>query len=42
MEEALIRAAKGDMEQGLIFCGSKAHALNEIKSVRSVMREFFP
>ena len=38
--QALIRAVRGDVENGLVFCGAKAWMENRITTVREVMREF--
>lgn len=40
--QALIRAVEGDVENGLVFCGDTAAALNEITSVSQVIRTLFP
>ena len=40
--KALICAAKGDMENALIFCGDNASALKEITTVRRVIEQLFP
>ncbi|MDO4633658.1 MAG: nitronate monooxygenase family protein [Eubacteriales bacterium] len=37
--EALINAANGDQEHGLIFCGANAHLCTKIETVEDVMRE---
>lgn len=39
---ALDRAQKGDMETGLIFCGSNAWKADRITTVREVFEELFP
>lgn len=36
---ALINAVKGDVDNGLIFCGEKTYKINEIKSVKQVIEE---
>ncbi|MEG1584763.1 MAG: nitronate monooxygenase family protein [Anaerovorax sp.] len=38
--EALISAAKGDMDNGLIFCGSKTYQSEKIDTVADVFAEF--
>ncbi|GAB6169272.1 nitronate monooxygenase family protein [Clostridium carnis] len=37
--EALINAVKGDLENGLIFCGENASKINKIISVEELMKE---
>lgn len=37
--EALITAAKGDAENGLVFCGSNAHYVDRIVKVKDIFRE---
>lgn len=37
--EALLNAAKGDVENSLLFCGANAYKENEIRSVKEVMEE---
>ncbi|NLZ81624.1 MAG: nitronate monooxygenase, partial [Clostridiales bacterium] len=37
---ALIHAAKGETDQGLIFCGANAYKAEKMESVRDVMNEF--
>ena len=37
--EALIHAAKGEIEQGLLFCGANAWKIKEIQSVSQVINE---
>ena len=39
--EALIRAVKGDVENGLIFCGSNVGRINRMTTVRELMQELF-
>ncbi len=39
--EALIRAAQGDIENGLLFCGAKAYKAEKIETVHSVIESFF-
>jgi len=38
--EALINAVKGNLEEGLIFCGAYAYKENRIKTVKEVIAEF--
>lgn len=38
--EALIRAVKGDVENGLIFCGANAYQQNKIVTVKDVLRRY--
>ena len=40
MREALINSAKGDVKNGLIFCGGKAWKADKIETVRDVFDEF--
>ena len=39
--EALIRAAQGDIENGLLFCGAKAYQAEKIETVHKVIQSFF-
>ena len=39
--DALIRAVKGDTENGLVFCGSNVGKIKEIVSVHELMEELF-
>lgn len=39
--EALIRAAKGDIENGLVFCGANAYNETAIRTVKDVFKDFF-
>ncbi len=39
ISQALINAAKGDTDNGLIFCGSNAYKLNEITTVKDVLTD---
>lgn len=38
--DGLIHAARGDLENGLIFCGSKVHKADKIERVADIFREF--
>ena len=38
--EALIRAVKGDVENGLLFCGSNAWRAEKMEYVKEIMKEF--
>jgi len=38
--DALIKAVEGDVENGLLFCGSNVYRANKIESVEEVMEEF--
>jgi NAD(P)H-dependent flavin oxidoreductase YrpB (nitropropane dioxygenase family) len=38
--EALINAVKGDLDNGLIFCGSNAYKASKIETVADIMEEF--
>lgn len=40
ISRALIQAALGNVDEGLIFCGANVHRINEIVTVRSIMQEF--
>ncbi len=42
ISRALIRSALGDTENGLIFCGDNAQYLNEITTVKEVIRNILP
>lgn len=37
ISSALIKAVKGDVENGLVFCGANAYRINEIRSVKDVI-----
>lgn len=39
--EALINAAKGNMEEALIFCGANAYLEKEIRTVKDVLSDYF-
>lgn len=39
ISDALIHAVKGNIEDGLVFCGSNAYKLNEIISVKELFRK---
>ncbi|MBD5494122.1 MAG: nitronate monooxygenase [Lachnospiraceae bacterium] len=38
--EALVNAVKGNLDEGLIFCGSNAYSAEKIESVSDIMEEF--
>ena len=38
--EALVNAAKGNVEEALLFCGSNAYRATKIETVADIMREF--
>ena len=38
---ALDRAQRGDMETGLVFCGTNAWKANRIETVQEIFDEFF-
>lgn len=38
--EALIHAAKGEIDQGLIFCGAKSYQAEKIETVKEVLNSF--
>lgn len=38
--QALINAAKGDVDNGLLFCGDNVHRINEMVHVKDIMDEF--
>lgn len=40
ISQALINAAIGKVDEGLIFCGANVHRIKEIVSVESIMKEF--
>ena len=39
ISEALIMAVKGDVDNGLIFCGANAHKINSITTVKDVISD---
>ena len=39
--ERLIAAAKGDIENALLFCGAKAYIQKDISTVKNVIDELF-
>ncbi len=39
--DALIYAANGDVENGLLFCGANPEKQNEIRTVKEVLEDFF-
>lgn len=39
--DALVNAAKGNVDEGLLFCGANAYEQNEITTVREVIEELF-
>lgn len=39
ISEALINAARGDIDNGLIFCGANAYRINKIMSVKDLLDE---
>lgn len=39
--EALIKAAKGDVDHALLFCGADTYKINKIDTVRDVIASFF-
>lgn len=39
--EALIRAAKGDINNGLVFCGANAYKENSMRTVSDIFNDFF-
>lgn len=40
--EALVHAARGEIEEALLFCGAKAYRAEQIETVPEVVRELFP
>lgn len=40
--KALINAAKGDVENGLVFCGKEAYRINRIETVKDVLHALTP
>ncbi len=38
--DALIRAVKGDVDDGLIFTGSNGYKINKIDTVKNIFKEF--
>lgn len=39
--DALIHAAKGELEEALLFCGANAYKEKEIRTVKEVLKDFF-
>lgn len=39
--QALVNAAKGEIEEGLVFCGSNVHRLTEMTGVKELFQELF-
>lgn len=39
--DALVRAARGDVDNGLLFCGANAYRENRIRTVREVIADYF-
>ncbi|MBD7916372.1 nitronate monooxygenase [Clostridium sp. Sa3CUN1] len=39
ISSALIKAVKGDIENGLVFCGANAYKINEIVSVKDILNK---
>lgn len=39
ISSALIKAVKGDVENGLVFCGANAYKINEIVSVKDILNK---
>ena len=39
ISEALINAARGDIDNGLIFCGANAYRINKMMSVKELLDE---
>ena len=37
--EALIHAAKGEVDDALLFCGADAHKIHKVETVKSVIEE---
>jgi len=40
LKEVLVLAARGDTENGLLFCGSKTHKADKIETVQDIFDEF--
>lgn len=40
--DALIRAVRGDVENGLLFCGANAYLQNKITTVKEVLQSLYP
>lgn len=40
ISQALINAVRGDVENGLVFCGANAYKINKISTVEEVINEF--
>ena len=39
LSEALINAARGNIDNGLIFCGANAYRINKMMSVKELLDE---
>ena len=39
ISSALIKAVKGDVENGLVFCGANAYRINKISSVEEILNK---
>ena len=39
ISSALIKAVKGDLENGLVFCGANAYRINKISSVKEILNK---
>lgn len=39
--KALVRSVKGDVENGMVFCGSNAYRAEKMETVKEVMNSFF-
>lgn len=40
--DALVRSVKGDVDNGLIFCGSNVYRIHEMTTVKKLLNELFP
>ena len=38
--DALVQAARGNVQQGLLFCGANAYKASELLHVSDIMKEF--
>lgn len=41
LSDKLIAAVKGDVENGLLFCGAKAYMADKIETVHDVIADLF-
>lgn len=39
--DALINAVSGNVDEGLIFCGAYAYKINDISTVKDIIKNYF-